>query len=101
MRYSQEQRTRFAERLREWRGEHDLNQHQAAERIGVKYRTYQDWERGKVPQPPGLAKLRSADAPTISEDGVGDADALAEFEERVLGELAELRRLLLDRQDSD
>jgi transcriptional regulator with XRE-family HTH domain len=97
VRYSQDQLNRFAKALRAWRGDRNLTQAEAAEELGVPTRTFQNWELGNAaPQASGLAKLRAAGAPIAFNDDGG----LADFEERVLGDLAELRRLLGERRDS-
>lgn len=96
MRYSEMELRQFATRLKEWRGALGLQgQKDAAAKISVPYRTYQNWEGAKnAPTPEHLSKLRAAGAPIP-----GDTDGLAEFEERVLRELADLRRLLEDDGD--
>jgi transcriptional regulator with XRE-family HTH domain len=95
-RYSQDQLDSFAERLREWRGDHDLTQKDAAARIGVPYRSYQDWERSEgAPNPISAGKLRAAGAPTLvtaANDEVGDlVVSLHQRLDQVLAEVSKLR----------
>jgi len=93
-RYSAEETARFAEALRAWRGTRDWTQPQAAAKIGVSARTYQDWERGvATPQAQGLAKLQDVGAPTPT-DGDGQLQGI----QQLLDEIADLRRLI-ERQD--
>lgn len=40
--------TTFADKLKFWRGAERLSQADAAERIGVSMRTYQEWEQGRA-----------------------------------------------------
>lgn len=56
--------------FREWRGEHDLTQKQAADLIGVTIHTIQSWEQG-VREPPKhivmlIQRLRQEDYPAHS-----------------------------------
>jgi transcriptional regulator with XRE-family HTH domain len=83
--------TRFAEGLRAWRGDHGLNQRGAAEQIGVSWRTYQSWERGRsAPSAAGLAGLERAKAPLP----IPTRRHTQDFEVRMLAELDRVRQSL-------
>ena len=105
VRYSGEVMARFAERLRAWRGDHGLNQREAAEHIGVSWRTYQGWEQGRnAPSAAGLAGLERAKAPLPiptrrhHEDFevrmLAEADRVRQSLRLIREEQAELHRLL-------
>ncbi len=77
----------------------EYSQTEAAQYIGIPFRTYQSYEYGQaVPQNKNLAKLERACAPTpYSSNG----DGTGHFEERVLNELAELRQIVLGARQLD
>ena len=59
--------TNFSERIRMLRNEHNLKQAELAEILGVKYRTYQDYEYGKC-YPTAMGLVAVADYFHVSLD---------------------------------
>jgi transcriptional regulator with XRE-family HTH domain len=44
--------------LRQWRGQHDLSQEDAAGKVGVVRKTWHQWEAGDaIPKPEAMARL--------------------------------------------